>query len=130
MPEAKLFMEKRRHARIPVQIPIRYRLLEDKKEIKHIYGLGKTEKVAKTVDTSLGGMYIVADQALNVEGILSLKIALPERTEVISAFAEVVWSNEKGAGLRFLAIKEQDINALAEHLKTVSFEGGSGHPKK
>jgi hypothetical protein len=72
----------------------------------------------------------VADQALKLDSLLSLKITLPARTEVISAFAEVVWSNEKGAGLRFLAIKEQDINALAEHLKTAFFEDGSGHPKK
>ncbi len=61
---------------------------------------------------SLGGLYIVAEQILNVGSILRLDVSLPEKSSLISAFAEVVWANETGGGLHFLAMKEDDVEFL------------------
>ncbi len=120
MPKADMFLDKRAHSRIPTKIPVSYRLMDDQEEIKNIRELGAKTKNAETLDTSLGGMYIVADQALKIGTLLSLKVSIPERMNPISAFAEVAWANETGAGIHFLAMKEEDLELLAAHLKKIS----------
>jgi hypothetical protein len=57
---------------------------------------------------------------LNVGSILRLDISLPIKSSMISAFAEVVWANETGAGLHFLAMKEDDVETLKGYLTQTS----------
>jgi hypothetical protein len=120
MPEANLFLDKRAHPRVPVKIPVNYRVMEDNKEISNIRQLGERTKSAQTLDTSLGGMFVVAEQMLDMGAILSLKISIPGKTSALPAFAEVVWSNATGAGLHFLAMKEDDAQALDAYLQSLS----------
>jgi c-di-GMP-binding flagellar brake protein YcgR len=116
MPDANMFLEKRVHPRVSVKIPVKYRVIEDQKEIETVFERKKREQTSQTMDVSLGGLYLVADQVLNVGSILRLDITLPEISHVISAFAEVVWSNETGGGLHFLAMKEEDVDSLKNYL--------------
>ena len=120
MPEANLFLDKRAHPRVPVKIPVQFRVMEDTKEISHVRELATKTKSAQTLDSSLGGMFVVADQALHLGNILSLKVMIPNKTLGLSAFAEVVWANATGAGLHFLAIKEEDLQSLESYLKGFS----------
>jgi hypothetical protein len=119
MPEANLFLDKRQHSRVPVKIPIHFHLMEDSKEVKSIQELGARTKPGQTMDTSLGGMYIVADAALKPGDLLSLKISIPSKPIPLPAFAEVKWSNATGAGISFLSMKEADQKLLETYLKTV-----------
>ncbi len=116
MPEANMFMEKRIHPRVSVKIPVKYRVIEDQKELETVFERKKKEQTTRTMDVSLGGLYIVADQILNVGSILRLDVSLPEKSALISAFAEVVWANETGGGLHFLAMKEDDVEFLKNYL--------------
>lgn len=116
MPEANMFVEKRIHPRVSVKIPVKYRVIEDQKELETVFERKKKEQTTKTMDVSLGGLYIVADQLLNIGSILRLDISLPEKSSLISAFAEVVWANETGGGLHFLAMKEDDVEFLKNYL--------------
>jgi len=116
MPEANMFVEKRVHPRVSVKIPVKFRVIEDQKELETVFERRKKEQTTRTMDLSLGGLYIVADSVLNIGSILRLDISLPERSSLISAFAEVVWSNETGAGLHFLAMKEDDVENLKNYL--------------
>ena len=120
MPEANMFVEKRIHPRVSIKIPVKYRVIEDQKELETVFERKKKEQTSKTVDMSLGGLYIVAEQILNVGSILRLDISVPNRSSLISAFAEVVWSNETGGGLHFLAMKEDDVEALRAYLNKTS----------
>jgi hypothetical protein len=120
MPEANMFLEKRIHPRVPVKIPVKYRIIEDQKEIETVFERKKKEQSSRTMDVSLGGLYLVADQVLNIGSILRLDISLPGQTSMISAFAEVVWSNETGGGLHFLAMKEEDVEILKNYLNNTS----------
>ena len=120
MPEANMFVEKRVHPRVSVKIPVKFRVIEDQKELETVFERRKKEQTTRTMDMSLGGLYIVADSVLNIGSILRLDISLPERTSLISAFAEVVWSNETGAGLHFLAMKEDDVENLKNYLSKAS----------
>ncbi len=120
MPDANMFVEKRVHPRVSVKIPVKFRVIEDQKELETVFERRKKEQTTRTMDMSLGGLYIVADAILNIGSILRLDISLPERTSLISAFAEVVWSNETGAGLHFLAMKEDDVENLKNYLSKAS----------
>ena len=119
MPDANMFMEKRVHPRVSIKIPIKYRVIEDQKEIATVFERKKKEQTTRTVDVSLGGLYVVADQILSVGSILRLDIVLPETPGVISAFAEVVWANETGGGLHFLAMKEDDAETMKNYLTSL-----------
>jgi c-di-GMP-binding flagellar brake protein YcgR len=120
MPEANTFVEKRIHPRVSIKIPVKYRVIEDQKELETVFERKKREQTTRTMDVSLGGLYIVADQILNIGSILRLDISLPEKASLISAFAEVVWANETGGGLHFLAMKEDDAESLKTYLVNVS----------
>lgn len=123
MPEANMFVERRVHPRVSVKIPIKYRVIEDQGELATVFERKKKEQTTRTMDVSLGGLYLVADQFLNIGSILRLDISLPEKTSLISAFAEVVWSNETGGGLHFLAMKEEDVESLKSYLSKASNGG-------
>jgi hypothetical protein len=120
MPDANIFLDKRAHTRVPAKIPVSYRVMEDHKEISNIRELGTKTKVAQTQDTSLGGMFIVGDETFKMGDILNLKISIPARSLPLSAFAEVVWSNVSGAGLHFLAMKEEDTESLEAYIQDLS----------
>ncbi len=122
MPDANMFVEKRIHPRVSIKIPVKYRIIEDQKELETVFERKKKEQTTKTMDVSLGGLYIVADQVLNVGSILRLDISLPDKSSLISAFAEVVWANETGGGLHFLAMKEDDVDALKNYLNNTSYD--------
>ena len=120
MPDANMFVERRVHPRISVKIPVKYRVIEDQKELETVFERKKKEQTTRTMDVSLGGLYLVAEQMLGVGSILRLDISLPEKSSLISAFAEVVWSNETGGGLHFLAMKEEDVESLKTYLTKAS----------
>ena len=117
---ASLFMEKRVSPRIKVNIPVKYRLVKDKHEIEHIRAQRKKDRNAKAMDLSLGGMHIFAEQVLKEGEILNFEISLQGLPETLSAFAEIVWANEKEGGLHFLEIKEMDLKVFKAYLKKAS----------
>jgi c-di-GMP-binding flagellar brake protein YcgR len=120
MLEADMLAEKRGFPRISVKIAVKYRVIEDEVEIKSVFERRKKEQNTETIDISLGGLYIVAVQALTVKSILRLDISLPGTKGTLTAFAEVMWSNETGGGVRFLTMKEEDSASLKAYLDSIS----------
>ncbi len=113
-------MEKRVDPPIKVNIPVKYRLVEDKKEIEIVRKQRKKEGNAHAMDRILGGMQIFAKKVLKEGDILSLVITLPGLSETLSAFAEVVWANKTDGGLHFLVVKDEDLRVLKAYLKRAS----------
>lgn len=120
MPEAYLQSEKRVDPRFAVRIPIIFRAMDDKDEIKSLLDRDKKEKKAHTLNISLSGMCLVTGKALTVGNVLSLDIMLPGSTRILRAIAEVVWSNETGGGIRFLSMKEGDMQSFKTYLDEVA----------
>ncbi len=120
MPEAFLQNEnqsdKRVDPRFSVRIPIVYRVLDDPEEIVSLLERNKMEKQAHTLNISLGGLFIASAEALKNKSILSLTISIPDLAEKLKAMTEVVWTNERGGGIRFLAMKEEDMNLFKTYL--------------
>ena len=115
-PDANMFIEKRVYPRVTLKIPLKYRVIEDQKEIESVHDHKINDKTSHTFNVSLGGFYLVVDHVLDVGSILRMDINLPEISHEISAYAEVVWSNDTGAGLHFEAVKEEDLDDLKHYL--------------
>ncbi len=120
MPEAYLENEKRVDPRFAVRIPILFREMDNKDEIRSLLDPYKKERKAHTVNVSISGMCLVAGMALKIGTVLSLEILLPGSMKMLKAVAEVVWSKEASAGIRFLAMKENDMVSFKAYLDEVS----------
>lgn len=120
MPDANLFIERRVNPRISIKLPVKYRVIAGQDEIKAIDVSENDEITTQTLNVSLGGVCLLTDQRLKVGSHLRLNITLPKFSCEISAFAEVVWSNNSGAGLHFDAMKEEDRDKLKNYLSLTS----------
>jgi c-di-GMP-binding flagellar brake protein YcgR len=112
MPESNMFIERRAHPRISLGIPVKYMVINDQKKIESVMDRKRNEKVSHTADLSLGGIRLEIDHAVNVGCILRIDMSLPNHSALLSAFAEVMWSDKSSAGLRFLSMKENDAQFL------------------
>jgi uncharacterized protein (TIGR02266 family) len=72
----------------------------------------------RSLNISLGGMFLVAGVALPYGARVELKFSVPTQREAIEVNAQVRWSNETGdpaglaAGLRFEGLRARDVWAL------------------
>lgn len=120
MPEKYTFVEKRSHQRVPENVPVRYRVIDDPKEFEKPIEGKKAEKNTRSMDISLSGLFIASDQPVNIGSTLRLDIALPVKSALISAFAEVIWANESGKGLKIIAIKKDDEEILKSYIEKIA----------
>lgn len=111
MSENRSFLEKRNHSRVPVKIPVQYRQVEDPKELEELRG-----RTALAQDASLEGMHIKTGIPVKIGDVFRLDISVPERSKQLFAFAEVVWVNESGAGLRLMLMESEDRESLKAYL--------------
>jgi transcriptional regulator with XRE-family HTH domain len=120
MIQGTMLLEKRAYSRTLVKVPVKYLLVKDDEEFENVQDRRRNEKSAQTADMSLGGMYILAGQKLPAGSILRAHFSLPGISKPLNLYAEVVWANAKGAGLRFLMVKNEDMKILKEFLTKVS----------
>ncbi len=111
MAENESFLEKRSQSRVPVKIPVQFGLVEDPKELEKL-----KSRTALAKDLSLDGMFIKTDKKVKAGDIFRLNISLPEKSKQLFAFAEVVWANETGAGLRLMLMAIEDKDDLKGYL--------------
>jgi hypothetical protein len=113
----KLSKEKRLHPRFSAEIPVKYWVLEEQKAIESFLEHLEKTKSAKTKDVSLGGMYISTGHTLKKGSILQLEIMIPCHKEKLKTYAEVVWTNEFGGGLKFFMLSDDDRKCLKSYLE-------------
>jgi PilZ domain len=111
MAEQKTFLEKRLRARIPVKIPVQIRRVEDPRELESLRG-----RTALAKDMTLDGMFIKTGTPPRIGDVFRMDLSLPEGSRQLFAFAEVVWANETGAGLRLMMMESEDQASLKDYL--------------
>ncbi len=106
-------LEQRIHTRIPVKLPVQYRLLDRPKAVERF-----RSNVALAKDLSQEGMYIkiARDSDVKIGEIFRLDISLPETLSRLFAYGEVVWMNGLGVGLHFMLMPEEDREFLKTYL--------------
>jgi Tfp pilus assembly protein PilZ len=117
MPDAKMFLDRRKHPRVQTSIPVRYRVIDDQKEIASLMERRRKDQQSTTIDLSEGGAYIATTDPVGAGSLIRLEVRLPGVPETLSAFAEVVWSNETGCGLRYLAMKDDDAKHMRDFIE-------------
>jgi hypothetical protein len=123
MTEGKMFLEKRVHSRLLVKFFISYKIINAKEAWdKNSQERSGNHRAAESWDASLGGMYIISDGTLKPGDHLELKISVPQGEKSLKATADVVWVDHSGAGLRFVAMKEEDVKTLEKFLNGLSKE--------
>jgi len=117
MPDAKMFLDRRKHQRVQTSIPVRYRIVDDQKEIASLMERRRRDQQSTTIDLSEGGAYIATSELVGAGNLIRLEVKLPGALAPLSAFAEVVWANESGCGLRYLAMKDDDAKKMREFIE-------------
>jgi DNA-binding response OmpR family regulator len=96
-----MLQNRRRAARVPVDIPVVARIAE----------LGEIQ--ARISDLSVGGLALQGSQALPVNGEVLTQFSLPGTAGMIHAAGRIVNANDTGrAGVRFSFVPEEDRNVL------------------
>ncbi|RMH56626.1 MAG: hypothetical protein D6679_08770 [Candidatus Hydrogenedentota bacterium] len=109
--------ERRRFRRIPIEISAFYRVLwVPEQPYRESAPLTETGHIK---NLSAGGLYIVTGSRYPISTLLEIQFELPTIPESISAFAMVVWSEEKGNGLfghglHFSHIETRDVDLINE----------------
>lgn len=116
MQRAQLSIEKRRHPRVTVKVPVKFKLMN---------GAGEREKIlseagldlGQTSNLSTGGVALLTHTSLKRHDLVKLEMELPSHT-MIRTFAEVLWikpleGGEIEAGLQFLAVRNQDEDLIS-----------------
>jgi hypothetical protein len=97
-----LVEEKRRHARVPIDIPL---LFQVKGRNRERPGTGK--------DISVGGMFIESDEPSKFGSELFIRIRLPGSDQSLLLRGIVRWETDRGMGVQF-----SPLGALETHLIT------------
>jgi len=124
MPEAYLFKERRIHPRVSVMVPISYTIVEAPSEIASALEGRRNERHGHTLDVSLGGLFILSEHRLQEGEVLEMRVTIPGLNNILAATTEVVWCNEKGGGVRFLRMKEEDMKILKAYLDRATAREG------
>ncbi len=113
MVKGSLSLDKRKHPRVQVSIPIQFKVINE----KEAEALAENEIMvdAKSRDLSAEGLFIVSDRQLHCGDILKVEVLLPAAQKPVRTFAEVIWISQKsqspgqyGAGIYFMALKDED----------------------
>ena len=92
--------ERRRHARIPIQLPVEIR-----------FGQGSGSLHAESIDLGENGMAIKADSS-KVPPAFSVQFALPDGNINVNCPGEVAWKGNQILGIRFRDLSEQACKDL------------------
>jgi len=113
-----LAIEKRKHPRFSVELPLDYTQVDG----KDIYG-------GIVANASEGGLLVYLPERIEIGTLLKIEIFYVRGLELdtIKAVAKIVWSDlaareswgEHRYGLQFLNIEENDFNRLMDLLKEV-----------
>jgi len=100
-----MLQNRRRSARVPVNIPVLARVAE----------LGEIH--ARISDVSVGGLALYGDNSLPINREVVTQFTLPGTTAVIHATGRIVNANSSGrAGVRFSFISEENRSILENWL--------------
>ena len=102
-----MLQQRRRAARVPVDIPVVARVAE----------VGTVE--AQISDLSIGGLALQCSQPLQSDWEVSVMFTLPRTTSLIRVTGKVVNANATGrAGIKFSFIPEEELSVLEDWLAT------------
>ncbi len=120
MSKTKTTNNRRDNPRISIKVPVKFVPAEDKKVIKKIEDWRESRKYGVTLDLSTDGMQLAADHHLTVGSVLEFNIYILDKVNVVTVYAQVIWTHKNSAGLHFLLMKPTERDALTSFLQKAS----------
>lgn len=119
MATGSLFVEKRKHPRIKLSLSVHYKVVNEIDESYKMLEQKRSAKRGNSENISSEGLCLVCDKQLDRGDILKIEMKLPGNETNIKAFAEVVWVSDEGvpegshgAGLFFMALRDEDADSI------------------
>jgi hypothetical protein len=121
MENASLSFDKRRHPRLQLEIPVKYKLVNKSEEVLALMEHKRAVQTGASKDLSAQGLFLVSEQRLAQGDILKIYVHLPEEELPVCAFTEVIWSSDSGlpagkhgSGLSFMALRDEDQQRMRQ----------------
>lgn len=121
MPDAQIFLERRKFKRVDKRISVTYKIVSLPAELEEIKKKAERSTV-ESANISVGGIQLIDDEELKSEQILRIEIKTGGRNDPIITFAEVRWSAKDSqlgryrTGIEFLVLKDEDKTAIEEFI--------------
>jgi Tfp pilus assembly protein PilZ len=117
MENASLSFDKRKHPRIKIQVPVKYKVINQSEEALALLEQKRGPLAGNSMDVSPEGLCLVTDHELAKGDILKIEVSLPGESHVLRAFSEVMWSSQQEpgdftAGIFFMALREEDAEKI------------------
>jgi hypothetical protein len=104
--------DRRRHPRVKCNLPVKIRRMED--PAATLSNDTRREFAMTAVNVSQGGLCLQAMQPIGSNDLYRISIDIPDREVKVTAFGEVIWSDDMKGGVHFLAIHEDQENYLKD----------------
>jgi Tfp pilus assembly protein PilZ len=123
MENASLSFDKRKHPRIKVSIPVKYKVITQTEEAMALLEQKRGPLAGSSVDVSAEGLCLVTPHELSKGDILKIEVNLPGEGQALRAFSEVVWTNPQdpsahSAGIFFMALREEDAEKIKRFVES------------
>ncbi len=123
MENASLSFDKRKHPRIRVHVPVKYKVINQSEEALALLEQKKGPLAGNSLDVSPEGLCLVTDHTLAKGDILKIEVNLPGEGQALRAFSEVMWSRTQepgvfSAGIFFMALREEDAEKIKRFVET------------
>jgi c-di-GMP-binding flagellar brake protein YcgR len=122
MENASLSFDKRKHPRIKLNVPVKYKVINQTEEAMALLEQKRGPLAGKSMDVSAEGLCLLTEHELTPGDILKIEVNLPSEGQALRAFSEVVWSaqQEPGthtAGIFFMALREEDADKIKKFVE-------------
>jgi Tfp pilus assembly protein PilZ len=119
MENASLSFDKRKHPRIKVTIPVKYKVINQTEEALALLEQKRGSLSGSSLDVSAEGLCLVTPHELSRGDILKIEVSLPGEGQALRAFSEVVWTGaQNSAGIFFMALREEDAEKIKRFVET------------
>jgi len=105
-------MERRQHRRVPAQV-------------KSLLKANSHEVEGETLDLSLGGAKIESSLVVQPGRQITIKLIVPEVDPIEIDQAQVQWIHDQTFGVRFLKVRQQELDELEQLIdECIALDGG------
>jgi|GEM_PF-1437046 len=130
MENASLSFDKRKAPRIQVTIPVQYKVINQTEEAVTALEQKRAQTTGRSKDVSAQGLFLISDRPLAKGDMLKIEIQLPNDHKPLRTFSEVVWVSDEsvpagkhGAGISFMALREEDADRITKFVANALKEG-------
>lgn len=126
METGDIFIEKRKHPRIKLKLPIEYKVVNETDESYRTFQQQRAMHNGSSKDISSEGLFMITDKQVEKGDILKVEMKLPEEDKAVRAFAEIIWLADEnvpvgkhGAGIYFMALRDEDADRIGRLVATM-----------